>query len=329
MANLMLDSSGSEDELPNVAEIVRRHKSKPAPVPKLLPGGHDNKENKGNKGNKGNMTSPKPQLKPTSMSPQKVQATPLRRRKLGLAQTQAVDGSLFQPWTAKKGDAESSKGRETSLKPKASRAWLREGSAETSGTSSVDTSREYPATAMKSRPRLEIDSDEDDDPASRRPKSVRPLRLREMLARTESPSKRAPSSGSRRPRGDSGSAAAKSGAEEYDDGHSSDESDFDPNRSDSDLLATPPRRRKGISSVRRLRPLKTAASVETAIKTGGTASRSSSVIFKDDLPKDDLPKGRRGDQLPDRVRGSALKTPRATRATKGSSLEDEFDKLKM
>ena len=115
----MLDSSGSEDEFPDVKEIVRRHKTsnnnnksilsttssstttKSSSItnnaPRLLAQDHNNNINN----NKENLLppSPKPQLKATSMSPMKGQATPgMRRRKLGLAQSQAVDGSLFGRW---------------------------------------------------------------------------------------------------------------------------------------------------------------------------------------------------------------------------------------
>lgn len=231
----MLDSSGSEDEFPDVKEIVRRHKTsnnnnksilsttssstttKSSSItnnaPRLLAQDHNNNINN----NKENLLppSPKPQLKATSMSPMKGQATPgMRRRKLGLAQSQAVDGSLFGRWegggsgdgpapqTARKA-ATGSRARmirEASVATASTTTTTAEdhssisntntnnnnsimsfGSAVTAGTTNTSSSRTARTLfRKKSRPRLEIDDsfdeeDEDDAVVSRRKaRSVRP-----------------------------------------------------------------------------------------------------------------------------------------------------------
>lgn len=250
MASLMLDSSGSEDEFPDVKEIVRRHKTsnntnnksilsttsssstttKSSSItnnaPRLLARDHDNINNNNN--NKENLLppSPKPQLKATSMSPMKGQATPgMRRRKLGLAQSQAVDGSLFGRWegggsggdpapqTARKA-ATGSRARmirEASVATASTTTTAEDhssisntnnnnnnsimsfGSAVTAGTTNTSSSRTARTLfRKKSRPRLEIDDsfdeeDEDDAVVSRRKaRSVRPpTRFRDMLKATQ------------------------------------------------------------------------------------------------------------------------------------------------
>lgn len=340
MADFMLDSSGSEDEFPAVADIIRRHRSKQpttsttvTTTTKIPIVDLEDKENIPT-------TSKKPQLKSTSMTPKKVQATPLRRRKLGTAQTQAVDGSLFQPWTGKKGDdAESAiKGRETSrLKPKSSRALLRQGSVESFASSSMDTSRDL---RTRNRPRLEIDSDEDDaNPFLRqRAKSVRPSRFRELMSRAPSPydddddeEEDSPNSQLQREalgavdksismRDDS---VTKSIGEDSE-FNSSGDSAFDSFKSDSELLTTPPKRRAKTPGRRRLDLVMTAATVKPAEKKPmRTASRSVSVALNDDQPSK---KNRLGDQPLGRTPGKA---PKVSMTTKGGGLEDAFEKLKM
>ena len=244
MASLMLDSSGSEDEFPDVKEIVRRHKTsnnnnksilsttssstttKSSSItnnaPRLLAQDHNNNINN----NKENLLppSPKPQLKATSMSPMKGQATPgMRRRKLGLAQSQAVDGSLFGRWegggsgdgpapqTARKA-ATGSRARmireasvatastttttaedHSSISNTNNNSIMSFGSAVTAGTTNTSSSRTARTLfRKKSRPRLEIDDsfdeeDEDDAVVSRRKaRSVRPpTRFRDMLKATQ------------------------------------------------------------------------------------------------------------------------------------------------
>ena len=224
MASVMLDSSGSEDEFPDVKEIVRRHKSSnttttttskstksssststsknPLSPPRLLARDND-------KENLFPPPSPKLQLKPTSMSPQKTQATPgVRRRKLGMAQSQAVDGSLFQRWDGAGAGAGAAAEPQTARKMGSRARMIREasvattststsafadnnndssynnttignhsimsfGSTATASTSTSKTSRQL--FRKKSRPRLQIDDsfdecdeDEDDAVVSRR-----------------------------------------------------------------------------------------------------------------------------------------------------------------
>lgn len=358
MSNFMLDSSGSEDEFPAVASIIRRHRSKPTAsttttttttttkVPTSL--GEDDKEN---------IPSPssKPQLKISSMSPQKVQATPMRRRKLGVAQTQAVDGSLFQPWTGKKGGDGAEDGsrtvtkqRETSrLNTKSSRALLRRGSIESFNSSSMDTTATTTTSSkdlrrMRSRPRLEIDSDEDDeDPfARRRAKSVRPRRFRELLAaRSATPNNNdyddddgdgeSPNPNSQLQR-----EAARRRIDKYDTtaGSSSFQtseggSEFNAFPSDSELFKTPPKTQAKTPGRRRLNVAKTAASVNPVEKKASRAgSRAASVALKDDPTKKRL-----GDQPPldNKVVPGNAASSKGPLATKRAGLEDAFEKLKM
>ncbi|RYP33916.1 hypothetical protein DL767_004543 [Monosporascus sp. MG133] len=323
MAALFLDSSGSEDEFPAVADIIRRHRSKQLSQPQ--DGGEEDKEN---------APAPKPQIKTSCPLTPKIPATPLRRRKLGLAQGQSVKSSLFQPWTGPEGGSDE-KGREPARAKKSSRALIGESSEESFGSfgSSLDISR---GSQAKSRLKLKgtiLDDDEDDEPiVRRRARQKPPTRLREMFSRPgsslEGSTKNSVSLLVDLSDGESG-ATGDSLAKSTDLGSDSqygEESGSESRVSDSGLFLTPPSQPKP-KSIRRLKPVKTALSKDLENKKPmRTTSKSYHSRPGNRAAKDDLVKDCSGDETHGDVSDRASKTPRATRE---DNLENAFEKLQI
>ncbi|RYP40370.1 hypothetical protein DL768_010641 [Monosporascus sp. mg162] len=321
MAAVFLDSSGSEDEFPAVADVIRRHRNKQLSKPQE--GGEEDKEN---------APAPKPQIKTSGPLTPKIPATPLRRRKLGLAQGQSVKSSLFQPWTGpESGSAE--RGREPARAKKSSRALIGESSEESFGSfgSSLDISRGSQAKGR--RKGTILDDDEDDEPIGRRrARQKPPTRLREMFSRPgsslEGSTKNSVSLTVDLSDGESG-ATGDSLAKSTDRGSGSqygEESASEWRVSDSELFLTPPSQPKP-KSIRRLKPVKTALSKDLENKKPmRTTSKSYHSRLGNQATKDDLVKDCSGDETHGEVSDKASKTPRATRE---ENLENAFERLQI
>ncbi|RYP64210.1 hypothetical protein DL769_006756 [Monosporascus sp. CRB-8-3] len=328
MAAVFLDSSGSEDEFPAVADVIRRHRNKQLSKPQQV--GEEDKEN-------AHAPAPKSQIKTSGPLTPKIPATPLRRRKLGLAQGQSVKSSLFQPWTGPEGGSEE-KGREPARVKKSSRALIGESSEESFGSfgslgslgSSLDISR---GSQAKSRRKATIlDDDEDDEPiVRRRARQKPPTRLREMFSRPgsslEGSTKNSVSLSVDLSDGGSG-ATGDSLAKSTDRGSDSqygEESGSESRMSDSELFLTPPSQPKP-KSIRRLKPVKTALSKVLEKTPMRTTSNSYHNRPGNQATKDGPAKDCSGDETDDKVSDKASK---AARATGGDKLEDAFEKLQI
>ncbi|RYO85092.1 hypothetical protein DL766_004019 [Monosporascus sp. MC13-8B] len=321
MSAVFLDSSGSEDEFPAVADVIRRHRTKQLSKPQDR--GEEDKEN---------APAPKSQIKASGPLMPKIPATPLRRRKLGLAQGQSVKSALFQPWTGPEGGSEE-KGREPTRAKKSSRALVGESSEESFGSfgSSLEASR---GSQAKSRRKGTIlDDDEDDEPiARRRARQKPPTRLREMFSRPgsslERSTKNSVSLSVGPSDGESGATSDRPAKSTYrgSDSQYAEESGSESRMSDSELFQTPPSQPKP-KSIRRLKPVKTALSndLETR-KPMRTTSKSYHNRPGNQATKDNQVKDCSGDETHGEVSDKASK---ATPATGEDNLENAFEKLQI
>lgn len=193
MASLLY-SSGAEsgdDDFPAVNELIRRHKAKTASPVKASITIQDDDDNKENVVAQPPKSIMKPILKMPQrdiLSPQKssIQATPMRRRKLGVGfNGPPVANSLLQPFND---DENIERGCRTARARR-----VRDESSDTSSSftsfksSTRSTIFSLPPpkpryTQTPGRPRLMIDSDEEDQKA-RRPKPTPRVKLRQKISK--------------------------------------------------------------------------------------------------------------------------------------------------